>query len=202
MSHSVHLVKARSGKEIDAIAFNLIQAFQPDAVKIVIKFDVELFFDCELEKQTGIKPDYKPIGDGVDGYTDIERMECIICSELTECDEDDVKRRRLRATQAHEIGHCFLHVEELKRRGTMFRFLHNDQTSLERYKQEEIKAYLNPEWQAWRFAGALLMPECCFRAAVNNNWTKRKMSRAFDVNISFIDVRLRDLKIPNRVRHG
>lgn len=71
-----------------------------------------------------------------------------------------------------------------------------------RYTQEEIKAYVNPEWQAWRFAGALLMPECRVRAAVDKRWTKKMIRLAFDVNPSFLDVRLRDLKIPNRIRMG
>jgi hypothetical protein len=46
------------------------------------------------------------------------------------------------------------------------------------------------------------MPECCVRAAVNGKWTRKKMSRAFEVNPSFIEERLRDLKIPSQVRAG
>ena len=57
MSHSVTLVRPRSGKEIEAVAVSLIAAFQPDALKTVTKFDVERFFDCELELQTGVERD-------------------------------------------------------------------------------------------------------------------------------------------------
>lgn len=202
MSHRVPLVKARSSKEIDEIAFKIVQAFQPDAVRMVTKFDVERFFDCELERQTGVEPVYRQLGEGLEGYTDAAEMKCIICSDMAEYGEDEAKRRRLRATQAHEIGHCFLHVAESRRNQTMLKFVNDESTSLERYRQEEIKAYVNPEWQAWRFAGALLMPECCVRAAVNGKWTLKKMSRAFDVNCAFVEVRLRDLKIPDRVRRG
>lgn len=202
MSHSVPSVKPRSGKEIERIAFNVIEAFQPDAVRMITKFDIEVFFDCELEKQTGVTPVYKPLGMGLDGYTDSEKMECVICSDLADYGEDEVKRRRLRATQAHEAGHCYLHVEELRRRNVNYQFRHDGQASLHQYSQEEIRAYVNPEWQAWRFAGALLMPDCCVRTAVDKQWTKRMMVRAFDVNLSFLDVRLRDLKIPNRIRLG
>jgi hypothetical protein len=202
MSHSVTLVRPRRADEIDELAFKLVADFQPDAVRMVTKFDVERFFDCELERQTGIIPDYLPLGKGVDGYTDSREMKCIICADLARYGEDDVQRRRLRATLAHEIGHCFLHVKDSRRARTMLKFLHDENCSLEMYKQEEIKAYENLEWQAWRFAGALLMPECCVRAAVNGRWTRRKMSWAFDVNPAFVEVRLRDLKIPNRVRAG
>src|SRR3954467_11077639 len=102
MSHSVTLVSARSGKEIDEIAFKIVAAFQPEAVRMVTKIDVERFFDCELESRTGIEPLYQPLGEGLDGYTDSAEMKCIICSDLADYGEDDVKRRRLRATLAHE----------------------------------------------------------------------------------------------------
>jgi Zn-dependent peptidase ImmA (M78 family) len=100
-------------------------------------------------------------------------MKCIICSELAEYGEDDVQRRRLRATLAHKIGHCYLHFKDSRRARTMLKFLHDESSSLTMYGQAEIKAYENPEWQAWRFAGALLMPECCVRAAVDKRWTKK-----------------------------
>lgn len=202
MSHTVPTVRPRRASEIEKIAYNIVAAYQPDAVKMITKFDVEVFFDCELEKQTGVAAVYKSLGNGLDGYTDTEKMECVICEGLTEYGEDEVKRRRLRATQAHETGHCYLHVGELRQRNIDYQFRHDGHASLLRYSQEEIKAYVNPEWQAWRFAGALLMPECCVRAAVDKRWTKKMMRLAFDVNPSFLDVRLRDLKIPNRIRVG
>lgn len=202
MSHSVTQVRPRSAREIEELAFNLAANFQPNAVRMVTKFDVERFFDCRLEELTRIEPVYRPLGSGLDGYTDSGEMECVICADLADYGEDDVQRRRLRATLAHEIGHCFLHVEDSRRARTMLRFLHDENCSLETYQQEEIKAYENPEWQAWRFAGSLLMPECCVRAAVNGRWTRKMMSWAFDVNPSFVEVRLRDLKIPNKIRAG
>jgi hypothetical protein len=202
MSHSVTKVRARSAKEIDELAFSIIVSFQPDAAKMVTKFDVERFFDCELEYRTGIEPVYLPLGRGLDGYTDSAEMKCVVCSELAQYGSDDVQRRRLRATLAHEIGHCYLHVKDARRFRKKYQFLQDGSVSLEVYARSEVKVYEDPEWQAWRFAGALLMPECCVRAAVIGKWTRKMMSRAFDVNPSFVEVRLRDLKIPDSVRAG
>lgn len=203
MSQSVPLANPRSAREIDTIAFNIVRRFQQDAVSIVMAFDVERFFELELKAQTGVEPIYLPLSDNLLGYTDIENMECVISSELANETEDVVTKRILRATQAHEIGHCFLHVEEFRNARALLRFQHNDDHfSLQLRKQEEIKVYRNPEWQAWRFAGALLMPECCIRAAVDKNWTIKQMSWAFDVNPAFVKVRIRDLKISKRVRNG
>jgi hypothetical protein len=82
----------------------------------------------------------------------------------------------------------------------MLKFLHDESVSQQMYRQEDLQAYENPEWQAWRFAGALLMPECCIRAAVNSKWSVQMMSRGFDVNPAFVKVRLNNLKIPDNVR--
>jgi Zn-dependent peptidase ImmA (M78 family) len=202
VSHSVPLAIGRKGKDIDSIAFEIVKAFQPNVVQMIIPFDVDRFFECELKQLTGIEPDYQPLGSGLLGYTSIEYMQCIICSNLAEeAKNNDTSRRILRATQAHEIGHCFLHVSEFREARSNLRFQHDDkQASLQLHKQSEIKVYRNPEWQAWRFAGALLMPEGCIRAAVNNKWTLQMMSRGFDVNPAFVKVRLSDLKILDTIR--
>lgn len=200
MSHSVILVRPRSAKEIDEFALSLISAFQPDALKMVTKFDVERFFDCELESRTRVEPVYKSLGEGLDGYTDSVEMKCIICSELANYGNNDSQRRKLRATLAHEIGHCFLHVEDSRRARTMLKFLHDESASLEMYRQEDIRAYENPEWQAWRFAGALLMPECCISLAIDNGWSVQMMSWGFDVNPAFVKVRLDALKIAKSIK--
>ena len=202
MTHSVSVVRPRTAKEIDELAFGLVASFQPEAVRLVTKFDVERFFDCELERLTGIEPDYLPLGEGLDGFTNSEDKRCVICADLADYGEDDVKRRRLRATLAHEMGHCFLHVQDSRQSQAMITFLHDERSSLELYRQGDLRAFENPEWQAWRFAGAMLMPECCIRAAVRAGWTKKMMSWAFDVNPSFVEVRLYDLRIPDRVRAG
>lgn len=203
MSHSVPLVAGRKGMDIDDIAFKLVEAFQPDAVRMVTKFEVEKFFEFELKKQTGVEPVYQPLGYGLEGLINIEAMKCIICANAANYGESDMKRRRLRATQAHEIGHCHLHVAELRQTRAARELRHDTRhADSELFKQEEIKVYRNPEWQAWRFAGALLMPECCVRAAIYHKWTMKMMSRAFDVNIAFLEVRLHTLRIPDRVRMG
>lgn len=204
MSHSLIRVRPRSGQEIELISSNVIKSFQPEALIMVQRFDVERFFELELKNQTNLEPDFLDLPEGLEGYTDFEQMECVISSKLAEYnDEDMVKRRRLRATQAHEIGHCFLHVEDARRnRDNQRRFLHDENSSLKLYKPNEIELYENPEWQAWRFASSLLMPEICFRTAIQRNWTKVLMKRAFDVNPSFINVRLKELKVTKQIRNG
>ena len=193
----------RSAEDIEKIAYEVIKSFQPEVLESVTRFDVEGFFEFELKNQTNIEPDYWELPEEIDGFTDSEEMICIISTRIAEYGEDEVLKRRCRATQAHEIGHCFLHVEDARlNKKLQQRFEHNKKCSIKRYRPEDIKVYENPEWQAWRFASALLMPEICFRRAVECDWTKKQIKYAFDVNPSFIDVRLRELKIPKRLRNG
>ena len=204
MAHRVPLAEARSGEQIEAIASEIVQSFQPQAAVMVSAFDVERFFDCELKERTQVEPDYLYLGEGLYGYTDIEKMKCYISRELADSANEVVHQKRfLRSTQAHEIGHCVLHVQEFRQTKAILKFMHDDKhANLTLHDQDEIKVYRNPEWQAWRFAGALLMPAQCVMAAVRAGWTKKKMSNAFEVNPAFIDVRLRTLKVPTRIKAG
>lgn len=58
---------------------------------------------------------------------------------------------RARATLAHEIGHAVLHVPALRHFGA-------SSGRFQRVDSRKIPAYESSEWQAWMFAGALLVP--------------------------------------------
>ena len=193
----------RSAVEIETAACELLQRFQPDIFRVVSSFDVENFFDVELHADTHIEAIYSDLPDGLEGFTDSLNMQCFISQKLADHGGRDVQARRLRSTIAHEIGHCYLHVEEARQNRQFQQMFKNDASfSFEMYRPEDLKAYENPEWQAWRFASALLMPEPPFRCAVDRNWTKTQIKHGFDVNPSFIDVRLRELKITKSIRNG
>jgi hypothetical protein len=200
---SVLKARPRKVEEIENLACEVIKSFQPNALIQLTKFDVEAFFEFELKNHTGIEPDTCNFPDEIDGCTNFEEMKCYISLNLMEYGECEVTRRRLRATQAHEIGHCFLHVADARRnRKFQQKFVNDKQSSLRMYNPDDLKAYENPEWQAWRFASALLMPEICFKRAVECHWTKKQIKYAFDVNPKFIEVRLRELKIPTTLING
>lgn len=61
---------------------------------------------------------------------------------------------RARATVAHELGHVVLHVPVLRRR----RDSPDGAMELTRVDPAKVKTYADPEWQAWCFAGAFLVP--------------------------------------------
>lgn len=150
-------------------------------------------FENDLDKDFGFRSFYanfKTIGFGVLGYTDVKRKICAISSELAN-DHSMNGRKIFRAAIAHELGHCSLHSET---------------PHLETSSQVGCCPHLrslnsapskNPEWQAWRFALALCMPKHLVEGYVRllgcTSQSISAMSDIFDVSRTFVQIRLRSL---------
>lgn len=187
--------KPRSSANIEKDALGIIKEFQPEVLTKNSPFDVELFFDCDLEKQTGVNTDYQRLDFGVYGYTDSESMISVISLDLVNNGSQENFRR---STIAHEIGHAFLHVNDYKERRAILRSMHRQNHQMRSYREEEIITYENPEWQAWCFAGALLMPATVIQKLNSKGYTVSDMSEILRVNPAFMQTRLRSLKLKNK----
>lgn len=99
-----------------------------------------------------------------------------------------------RSTVCHEIGHAILHVPVLRRR-----LLLND--VLARTQRANLKPYEDPEWQAWAFAGTILMPSATLRIlhAMHKLLTPEVVSDSFEVSTKMAESHLRRLKWLNNV---
>ena len=195
MSRKVIPAKPRSNADIEAFALSILRRYQPEALAKPTPFDIERFFECELERLTGVLPDYRPLPIGIFGYTDSDEMESVISSELM---DDAYQLKFTRSTMAHETGHALLHVEEFRLKKAILRSIHNKQhVSLRMYRESAIRLYKNPEWQAWRFAGCLLMPASMVKTVLGDGCSVRAIAEIFEVNPAFVRTRLRGLKILN-----
>jgi Zn-dependent peptidase ImmA (M78 family) len=132
---------------------------------------------------------YRELHPDIHGYTNIEELHCVISASIV---ENPIQTRFLRSTIAHEIGHFFLHISEFRQRMNLEEFFDNSEIEFEK----EIPVYADPEWQAWRFAGALLMPkpalEKAFEKGINSS---SELCEIFEVNPAFLNSRLRALKM-------
>lgn len=199
----IQKVRPRMAAEIESAAERVIRRFQGEVLKQIKPFDVVRFFDCDLRDDTDIEGDYRDLPDGIEGFTDVGLSVCIISTSLYGHDDDDVTRRRLRSTIAHEIGHCYLHAPDARKDPNQVSRFENDGThAYELFDPNDLKIYENPEWQAWRFADALLMPAVTFRAAIAKKWNKNQLKNGFDVNPSYIDKRIKELRIPTLIPKG
>jgi hypothetical protein len=193
MARKVVKAAAKSSADIDHVALRLIERYQPEALNKPQEFDIERFFENALEPMTGVRADYQDLGLPVHGYTDSDQKISVVDTSLA---ENPSQRNRFRATVAHEVGHAILHVGQFRRRKEVLRFTHDcEDVSLRMYREDEIPAYMNPEWQAWRFAKALLMPEKMFRMAHATGINLHQLAVTFGVSVDFARQRLKDLRL-------
>ena len=186
--------KGRSGREIDKIAECLLHDCQPAALMEPQVVDVESIFEFELPEM-GIVPDYQPLERrGIQGFTDSKNKICVVSAELA---EDPTAIPYFRSTVAHEIGHAILHIPEYRRRRqTIVSEQAAEEAILHRLPDTLIPVYRNPEWQAHRFSGGLLMPEPAVRKAIlANRCDFTVLSKVFEVTPAFVRSRLKGLKM-------
>lgn len=97
------------GHEFDAMMDEVRLKSGQDVITPGRGIDIEAIF----EKLYGVVPDYTDLPDGVLGKTVFHcdgRFDVLLSRQLSdEADTDDVARRRLRATLAHECAHVVVH---------------------------------------------------------------------------------------------
>jgi len=183
----------RSNADIEALTLELVQKYQGGLLERGEQFDIVRFFECEMEAICGVRPDYQKLGAEIQGYTDSERMVSVISCDLA---EDRWQEKYYRSTVAHETGHAILHVRDYRHKKALLKSIHRKDHALTMYRETDIVLYKNPEWQAWRFAGALLMPAPAFTAAIREGLGVRDLADRFGVNPAFVRSRLRALGLP------
>ena len=183
-----------SREDIERDVKRLHQRVAPDVLAGQAFADVEWLFEVFIPIRLGIETDYVDLsylGDGVLGFTDIQQRKSFVDSRLIDSEHIPTVRR-CRATIAHEAGHCFMHAPILSS-------LNSHKTDFTigfmRKTNGTIKAYENPEWQAWEWAMAYLMPKAQLIACHEKGYSINDMARRFDVNPSFVEVRMKRLKI-------
>ncbi|BET60306.1 ImmA/IrrE family metallo-endopeptidase [Geobacter sp. 60473] len=190
------LFQGMSGVQIDHLATNIIVQYQPEVLKGGKAFDVHRFVDTKLEDLTGVIPVYSnELPPEIYGLTDSANKQVIFQEDLA---TDESSLNFFRSTQAHETGHCFLHVPQLQQRSRTQVFRQaKGEDGIHLYRKDDIPIYRNPEWQAWRFAGALLMPENPLRMILRDGASLGEIAETFGVNLPFLKTRLKALKILN-----
>jgi hypothetical protein len=98
---------------------------------------------------------------------------------------------RARATVMHELAHAVLHVQVLRARA-------RDGlpgTALNRVSRRELKAFCDPEWQAWALAGAILLPRRSIESMLSRGLTEQDIADTFGVSASMLRSHIKRLKM-------
>lgn len=94
-----------------------------------------------------------------------------------------------RTTVCHEVGHALLHVPTLRRRLMLT-------DVLARTRRSNLRPYEDPEWQAWAFAGAILMPSLTLKMLMEKgvSLSPSNLSPIYSVSTVMAQSHLKKLK--------
>lgn len=96
---------------------------------------------------------------------------------------------RARATVAHELGHAVLHVPYIRQQRQQ-----GHEKALVRVTRAQLAPYRDPEWQAWAFAGCLLMPRGSLESMQGRSLVD--VARVHGVSTQFAAAHCARLKVP------
>lgn len=188
MESYVPAVAPQSRRDIERCATEVISRFYPELLRKPGPFPVLDFFDHVIREDYGLDPGVEPLSDGVEGMTWPDGR-VLVSEETYRGAADDSGRPRF--TVVHECFHGIKHRAQIRRALV-------DAGELVLYRRHDIKPFLDPEWQANMFAGAVLMPEVmvrvlagrCHRLALPG-----AMTSVFNVSLQAAEVRLKKLGI-------
>ena len=182
-----------SRRELNELALNIIKHYQPGILNGMEPFNLDGFIEV-VEDFMKIDFDFtSELPAGIDGCTSTIDNKVLIRAELV---DDPSNERYARSTIAHEMGHVILHMPLLRELSKDITFgQKKEEQGLNLYSRKVLKPYKDPEWQAWEFAGALLMPEPAIQAMINKGMSPSQMAGIFNVNTVFMKLRMRNLKM-------
>lgn len=194
MNRRVALVAATNNLAVEMNAQEILRQFQPECLSKPLAVNVEKFFEGRLPKIAKVSTDYQKTSNGIFGWTSSEKMEAVIALDLIET-SDNNRRRQGRATIVHESSHAIHHIPQFIKQKNILQSIHdNNHNSVRLFRQEDIPAYMNAEWQAWRWGKAFIMPLPIILELHKKGCSPFEMAEIFDVNPAFVKSRLGDLQ--------
>ena len=190
-----------SRSRIEKIAQSVTKDFDPNVLTELCNLDIERLYEQYIPKRFGISTGYQELSRGIHGYTNPTKLESAV--SVTLVDSSDTSTRRFgRSTIGHETGHCVLHAHQFRKKQVLDAFLHDGphDVSQKLFRQEDIKAFESPEWQAWEFCKSLFLPRKLLISAAEKGCSIRQISEITDLNPAFVETRLRNLRMLDKVR--
>lgn len=199
-NQKIPVVQPLSREKIENDSLLFLQSYHPESLRNEQPVDIEYIFELIVPQiQPDIRTGYcdllSSFGVCAMGFTDAERKISYVHKELYDAAlqyPSSAEARRFRATVAHEISHCICHYSYLKTFKSICSLVGVGNTLMRR--RGDIPPYMDPEWQAWEQAGALLMPKPCIEGLIKKGKSVNEIAEVFNVNPSFVQNRINRLK--------
>ena len=178
----VFAVAPMSAAQIESDATLVIRNYSPALLREPGAFNIVNFFDHAMKDVYKLDTAVQHLENGVEGQAWPDGR--VFVSELT-YDMACMGVGRGRFTIAHECYHGIKHRRQIRQV-----LVHTGQATL--YRRKSLPAYRDPEWQADRFAAALLMPApmvTLLAMGVRGEQVVKAISTTFQVSISAARIR-------------
>jgi hypothetical protein len=179
-----------SGAEAERWAEQIVRRFRPDLLERPGEFPSHEFYEYHLVEEYGLNTGVAELPFGVEGIT-YPNGKVRIATHVYEalCD-GDVGRAKL--TPVHESIHGIVHLRMLRSLGC--HLIEGDGLQGVLHRREDLKVYEDPEWQANRIAGAVLMPRQAMRTLIRECGADvQAVVGRFGVSRAAADLRLKQL---------
>ncbi len=180
-------VPGMSGKRAEQIAATVLREYAPNLLNEPAAFPVGHFFEFYMPERYKVTTGVADLPLGIEGITTSNRHVVLAADVYEQMLEND---GRSRFTALHECVHGIVHVPILEE----LRCSQGASPEGILYCSNQIPAYANPEWQAHRVAGSLLMPPLAVREVMSRlGPTPSHLASVFCVSPSAAAVRLSQL---------
>jgi hypothetical protein len=181
--------------QIERISEQVLKDFCSEALTKLMPINIEKMFELYIPKRFQVATSYEELSFGIHGYTDPNNLKAAVSVKLIEAN-DLATTRFGRSTIGHEVGHVVLHATQFRKKNLELRFLHDDNHSKTMlFRQKDLRAFENPEWQAWEFCKSLFLPKHLIVEAQENGMSSRDIAEIVNLNPAFVEVRLKNLKL-------
>jgi len=144
-----------------------------------------------MRKRLGFTCDVQPLPPPVEAIMDPLTKRVIFDTDTYDNMMDDLHRGRFGGS--HEIGHVVLHADSLQEKIL-------DGKAIIRLNRGEFPAYLDPEWQANRFAAGILMPRNHVKRLISEGAKTNDLVRIFNVSLEAASIRIKQFEMKKPFR--
>lgn len=192
MAALVPAVSGMSTKEVEALALNIVKWHSPHCLHEPQRLDcIEIWerLGDDDSPYKGLSPKVEILPPGVEGRTWPDGRIILAQTTYEAALEGD---GRARFTVMHEVMHAIRHIAQLRKMKGRFQ---SERGIL--LNRNDLKPYLDPEWQANAFASASLMPASMVLRVthgLNRHTSIERVSNVFGVSRSAAEYRLNTIE--------
>lgn len=185
MTEMVPLVSPHSAQEIMNIADRNLSKFFPIPISLIEPQALYHLFEFGELSKIGFSYGVEELPHREEAHTDFKTNTIVL--SIGTYDRLAKDEHRARFTLAHEIGHAVMHANSMHalRRPSAARqeACGGVQSPIKKFRRGQFPAYLDPEWQANKFASYFLMPNFLLdQIAKKGNLTIQALSMSAHVS--------------------